>query len=100
MGNPAQTRATRNYRARLTHKGFKRFEIMALETDRELIRSLARHLASDGPEADEARQTVQALVSSKPPTSGGVLDALRRSPLVGTDIDLSRSREDGRGVDL
>lgn len=100
MSNPAQRRAIENYRARLTQRGFKRFEVMALEADRELIRSLARQLAEEGPEADEARRTVKALVSGEPPASGGILSALRRSPLVGADLDLSRPREEGRRVDL
>ena len=45
MSNAAQKRAIKNYRARLTQRGFQRFEVMAVETDRELIRSLARRLA-------------------------------------------------------
>jgi hypothetical protein len=35
----------------------------------------------------------------KPPKNGGILAALRRSPLVGTDLNLARSREGGREVD-
>lgn len=100
MSNPAQKRAIENYRARLTQRGFKRFEVMALEADRELIRSLARQLAEEGPEAEQTRQTVKALVAGEPPASGGILSALRRSPLVGADLDLSRPREEGRRVDL
>ena len=45
MTNAAQQRATRNYRARLEQRGFKRFELMALETDRDMLRTLARRLA-------------------------------------------------------
>lgn len=100
MSNAAQKRAIETYRARLTQRGFKRFEVLALETDRELIRSLARQLAEEGPGADQARQAVKALVSGGPPKSGGILAALRRSPLVGADLDLVRPREDGRRVDL
>lgn len=100
MSNAAQKRAIQAYRTRLTQRGFKRFEVLALESDRELIRSLARHLAEDGPEADEAREAVKALVSGAAPKSGGILAALRRSPLVGADLDLSRPREGGRRVDL
>lgn len=100
MSNAAQKRAIETYRARLTQRGFKRFEVLALETDRELIRSLARQLAEEGPGADQARQAVKALVSGDPPKSGGILAALRRSPLVGADLDLARPREDGRRVDL
>jgi hypothetical protein len=36
----------------------------------------------------------------EPPRKGGILAALRRSPLVGADLDLSRQREEGREVDL
>lgn len=100
MSNAAQKRAIENYRARLTQRGFKRFEVLALESDRDLIRSLARQLAEEGPEAEQARQTVRAIVSGEPSKSSGILSALRRSPLVGADLDLSRRREEGRRVDL
>jgi hypothetical protein len=42
---------------------------------------LARHLAEDAPEADQARQTVKALVAGESPKTGGILVALR--PFVG-----------------
>lgn len=100
MNAAAQKRAIENYRARLTQRGFRRFEILAQETDRELIRSLARQLAEEGPAAEQTRRAVRALVSGDPPKSGGVLSALRRSPLVGADLDLARPREEGRRIDL
>ncbi len=100
MASVAQKRANRNYRARLEQRGFKRFEVMARETDRELLRTLARRLAEDGPEADQARSAVKALVADGPPKPGGILAALRRSPLVGSDLDLSRPRVEGRGIDF
>jgi hypothetical protein len=100
MGNAAQTRATRNYRERLTQRGFTRFEIMALESDRDLIRSLAKRLAEEGPEAEQVRAAVKRVVAGEPPKPGGILAALRRSPLIGADLDLSRPREEGRKVEL
>lgn len=100
MTTAAQQKANRNYRARLKQRGFKRFEVTALETDRELLRNLARRLAEDGPEANRARALVTELVADEPPKPGGILKALRRSPLVGADLDLSRARIDGRRVDL
>ncbi|MBK5568951.1 hypothetical protein [Ensifer sp. SSB1] len=100
MGNAAQKRALQNYRARLTQRGFTRFEVMALESDRELIRALARRLAEEGPEADEVRTVMKTAVAGEPPKVGNILDALRRSPLVGADLDLSRPREEGRKIDL
>ena len=100
MGNTAQKRAIQNYRARLSQRGFKRFEIMALESDRDLIRALARRLAEEGPEAEQVRAAMKTIVTGEPPRSGGILTALRRSPLVGAELDMSRSREEGRKVDL
>ncbi len=100
MTNSAQNRATRNYRARLSQRGFTRFEIMALETDRDLFRSLARRLAEEGPEAELVRSAVKTAVAGDTPKAGGILHALRRSPLIGADLDLSRPREEGRKVEL
>jgi hypothetical protein len=39
-------------------------------------------------------------IAGEPPKKGGILDALRRSPLVGANLNLVRSRETGRKVDL
>jgi hypothetical protein len=100
MSNSAQNKATRNYRARLAQRGFARFEIMALETDRDLFRSLARRLAEEGPHAEEVRATVKSVVTGEPSRSGSILSALRRSPLVGAELDLSRPREEGRKIKL
>ena len=99
MGN-AQKRAIQNYRSRLGARGLARFEVLGRDADRDLIRSLARRLAEDTPEASELRATVSRSIDGQPPQPGGILAALRRSPLVGTDLDLSRSREEGRTVDL
>ena len=100
MSNAAQKRAIQNYRARLTQRGLTRFEIMALESDRELIRTLARRLAEEGPEAEKVRSAVKTAVTGKPPKPGDIFTALRRSPLVGADLDLSRPRDKGRKVNL
>ena len=100
LSNAAQNKAIRDYRARLARRGVARFEIQALESDRDLIRALARRLAEDSPEALEVRTAVQKIVSGEPPKPGGILQALRRSPLVGADLDVSRPREQGRKVDL
>jgi hypothetical protein len=100
MSNAAQKRAIRNYRSRQAERGIARFEVQALDADRELIRALARRLAEDSPEATQARTLVQQIVSGEPPHQGGILQALRRSPLVGADLDLDRAREEGRRVNL
>jgi hypothetical protein len=100
MRNAAQKKAVHNYRARLIERGLTRFEIMALESDRELIRTLARRLSENGPEAEQVRAAIKTAVAGEPPRRGGILAALRRSPLVGADLDLSRPREEGRKIDL
>lgn len=100
MGNSAQQRALKNYRARLTERGMARFEVQGLDADRDLIRAVARKLTEDGAEAGQLRRTMQQAVSGEPPRRGGILAALRRSPLVGVDLDLTRSRETGREIDL
>jgi len=43
---------------------------------------------------------VSCAVARKPPKKGCILAALRRSPLVGADVNLARSHEIGRKVDL
>ena len=77
-----------------------RFEVVGLDSDRALIRSLAKRLAQDDEEAANLRSSLVQAVSDGLPRKGGILDALRRSPLVGADLDLRRPRETGRKVDL
>jgi hypothetical protein len=99
MGD-SQKRAIQNYRSRLSARGLARFEVLGRESDRDLIRSLARRLAEDGSDAARIRATVNQTISGEPPKTGGILAALRRSPLVDADLDLSRSHVKGRKVDL
>ena len=100
MGDAAQKRALRNYRSRLVKRGIARFEVLGLDTDRDLIRSLAKRLAEDDPDAVRIRATVSQTIAGGPPKKGGILAALRRSPLVGADLKLARSHQAGRKVDL
>ena len=73
-----------------------RFEVLGRDTDRDLIRTIARTLAEDSTEAMELRASVTKSMAGEPPRKGGILAALRRSPLVGADIDVTRAREHGR----
>lgn len=100
MGNTAQKRALKNYRAKLTERGMARFEVLGLDADRDLIRSLARRLAEDDPDAARIRESVSRTIGGEPPKKGGILAALRRSPLVGANLNFARSLETGRKVDL
>jgi len=92
-------RALKNYRKRLNKRGMARFEVLGLSTDRELIRSLARKLAENNVEAARIRASMSQ-VSYEPARKGGILAALRRSPLVGAELNFARPRIDGRRVDL
>ncbi|MER8746567.1 hypothetical protein NKH54_26400 [Mesorhizobium sp. M1004] len=100
MGNTAQKRAIENYRSRLAERGIARFEILAFDADRDLLRTLARKLTESGPDARQLRRTIQQAVAGEPPKVGSILAALRRSPLVGSNLDLSRPCEEGRKTDL
>lgn len=100
MASRAQKRAITNYRSRLTERAIVRFELQASEADRDLLRALARKLVEAGPDAGQIRRTMQQAVSGGSRNPGGILAALRRSPLVGADLDLTRPRDAGRKVDL
>ena len=100
MSNNAQKKALQNYRTRLVKRGLARFEVLGLDADRDLIRSLAKRLAEGDPDAAQIRAAVSQTIAGEPPKKGGILAALRRSPLVGADLNLTRSREAGRKVAL
>ena len=74
--------------------------MLGRDADRDLIRSIARRLAENTPEALALRALMIQSISGEPPQKGGILAALRRSPLVGANLDLTRTREEGREVDL
>lgn len=96
----AQRRAIQNYRSRLGERGLARFEVLGKDSDRDLIRSVAKRLAEDTQEATELRATMTKSVAGERPSKGGILAALRRSPLVGADLSIERPREEARKVDL
>ena len=98
MSNTARSRAVKNYRSRLAERGMARFEILARAADRELIRSFAKRLTENDPEALHLRAAVNRSIAGEPPRKGGILEALRRSPLVGADVIPPRPFEPGREV--
>ncbi len=100
MAKSSQQRAIESYRRRLGAQGLARFEVLGRDVDREMIRAIARQLAANGPGAAELRRSVAASIAGAPPKTGGILAALRRSPLVGAGIAPSRPRLRGRKVDL
>jgi hypothetical protein len=100
MSTASQTRALKNYRRRLNQRGLARFEVLGLSADRQLIRTVARKLTENSAQAEELRVFIRSKVSAGQPEKGGILAALRRSPLVGAEIELTRPRIAGRKVDL
>ena len=100
MGKPSQQRAIANFRHRLAEKGLVRFEVTGRDSDRELVRTVARRLAEGGPDSDRLRAAIRKNVSGEPPRKGGILKALLASPLIGSELDLTRPREEGRQVDI
>lgn len=96
----SQQRAVKEYRARLGKRGLARFEVLGLDADRELVRSLARRLAEDDPGSSQLRELVARAVSGETRPKGGILAALRRSPMVGAELDLSRPILLDRKVEL
>ena len=100
MAGTAQKSATNAYRERLARRGITRFEVLGRQTDRDLIRFLAKRLAGEGPEASALRDAIRRSIALPPVKKGGVLAALRRSPLVGADLIFERPRIEGRKVSM
>jgi hypothetical protein len=90
MGKTSLNRALKNYRKRLVDRGMARVEVMGLDIDLQLIHALARQLIENGPEANKLRAVVKQSIGPSLPGKGGILAALRRSPLVGADLLTSR----------
>ncbi|NTH12017.1 hypothetical protein G6L99_07785 [Agrobacterium rhizogenes] len=99
MSKSSQERALANFRNRLAEKGLVRFEVTGRDGDREIVRTFARRLAEGGPESDKLRAAVNES-GAEPPMKGGIVRALLASPLIGSELDLSRPFEEGRKADL
>ena len=96
----SQNRAIKNYRKRLGKRGMARFEVLGLESDRPLIRSLAKRLAKNDAESKRIRVAVRGTLVGNTVKKGGIFASLRRSPLVGADLKVERERTHGRKVEL
>lgn len=96
----AQRRAVENNRRRLREQGLDRFEVRGLESDKAVLRAIAKRLASDDEAGLQLRADIEALMAPSPAPRGGILRALRQSPLVGASLDLERELTTGRDVDL
>jgi hypothetical protein len=100
MTRLSQKRAVANDRRRLRERGMSRYEVRGLTADKELVRTVARRLAEGGEQAALLRSELQRQVCDRPTARGGILAALRRSPLVGAGIRIKRKIEPARDVEL
>lgn len=96
----AQQRALKEYRSRLSERGLARFEVLGLDSDRELVRTLAKRLAEEDSRSGQLREIVRRAVAGEAPAKGGIFAALRRSPLVGADLEIDRPVLQGRKIEL
>jgi hypothetical protein len=98
MGSTSQARAVDSYRKRLSRRGMARFEVLGLKKDRDLVRSVAKRLAENSPEAEELRAAVQEKIVPDTRKKGGIYEALRRWPIA--DLNLKRPFVKPRKIDL
>src|SRR5205085_1601335 len=93
-------RAVIKNRRALRERGISRYEVRGLESDKALVREVAKRLAENGAAADELRRTLRRTLAPQPEERGGVWRWLRASPLVGIDWHIEREFTTGRKVDL
>ena len=100
MGSLAQNKALKTYRQKIEQRGLVRFEIMAPESDRSILREVAISLTRGGANADKIRGTLRDVLSDENETRGSIYFALRRSPLVSAELKIKRSRGGGRKIKI
>lgn len=83
-----------------SHRGTAWLAVLELNAHRKLIRPLAKRLAAGDAEGSRLRDAVGRATSEAELKKGGTLDALRRSPLVGAELDLGRPPISGRWIEL
>ena len=77
-----------------------RYEVRGLDVDKELVRDLAKRLAKQDPTSSRLRAELAGKILGETAPRGGVLAALRRSPLVGAELKIKRGVSHGRVVRL
>ena len=100
MSETSKARATEKYFRRLAERGLVRFEVLGRDVDRAVVRLFAKCLSEGGEEAQLLRAAVGQAAAADLPRKGGILEALRRSPLVDVDAIARRPRVSGREVQL
>ena len=92
---PRSPSAVAEHRRRLRSRGLLRVEVQVRGEDAPLVRAVAAALA-DPDQAGEARALLRRRFGPEPTRS--LKDLLAAAPL--DDIDLTRSRDTGRAIDL
>ncbi len=100
MTKASQRRTVANHRPRLMEHDLRRYEVRGLETDKTLVRGLAKRLAAGDEAAARLRRELAEKVPLAPRHRGGILAALRRSPLVGAGLRIRRETSRGRDSGL
>jgi len=100
MTKASQKRAVAGDRRRLRERGMSRYEVRGLDDDKELVRGLAKRLAAGDTRSSQLRADLAEKLVGEAPGRGGVLAALRRSPLVGAGVNVRRGVGHGRVVRL
>ena len=96
--NPKETRIARR-RGRFGDRKLVRYEVRGRWKDKALIRKAAIILARGGADAAYLRREIEYAIDPDP-QGGGIWRALRRSPLVGLDLNLEREFVPPRDIDL
>ena len=94
---PAQKKAVKDYRERQKEKGLVRVEVNVPDADRLLIKRVAESLRAGG---EKAMKTRSALSSILNPYEGINLKELLENAPPLDELDLERSKETARDIDL
>ena len=92
-----QKKAVDDYRKRQKDKGFVRVEINIPETDKPLIRDVAQGLRAGGEAAEKIRAAMKSALN--PYRGMGLKEILENAPPL-DELDLERSKETARDIDL
>ena len=91
-----KNKAVTNYRNRQKEKGIARVEVSVPDTDCELIRQTAANLRAGGEIAEQTRAAIRSVIN--PYAGMNFKQLLEAAPI--EDLDLERSKETARDIDL
>jgi hypothetical protein len=96
----AQYRAVVKNRRSLRARGLARFEVRGLDSDKALVRDLAKRLSAGDELAQALRDELIRKLAPQKGEPGSVWRWLRSSPLVGVDWYIERPYDPGRKIDI